>query len=106
MPKMCERGDAQKLLSKTGNSHERKGYAQLKGRTMPKKQKANNKKTKFYEGSTKTIRKKEGKTLTPNPFSVLTKIKIHTELNKAKESENHNKQFYVSKAFQQKNKKY
>ena len=58
-----------------------KGFAQLKGRAMPKKEKANNKKAKFYEGYTKTIRKTEGKTLPPPPFSVLTKIKIHTELN-------------------------
>ena len=36
MPKMCERGNAQKLLSKTGNSQEVKGYAQLKGRAVPK----------------------------------------------------------------------
>ena len=70
-----------KLLSITSNSPEVKGYAQLKGRAMPKKQETIYNKTKFYEGNTKTIRKKEGKTLTPHPFSILTKIKIHTELN-------------------------
>ena len=29
MPKLCEKGCAQKLLNKSGNSHKVKGYAQL-----------------------------------------------------------------------------
>ena len=36
MPKMSEKGCAQKLSSRTGNSQEVKGYAQLKVRAMPK----------------------------------------------------------------------
>ena len=35
-PKMCELGNAQKLLNKTGNSQKVKGFAQLKGRAIPK----------------------------------------------------------------------
>ena len=33
---LCERGDAQNLLSTTGNSQKVKGYAQVKVRAMPK----------------------------------------------------------------------
>ena len=59
----------------------REGNAQHVCDGLCPKNKTKNKKTKFFEGYTKTVRKKEGKTLTSHPFSVLPKIKIHTELN-------------------------